>query len=138
MQNGTTINITKNLAEVLPHLCFSQNPRRIWIDALCINQGNLTEREQQVAIMQDIFRQASKTLLWLGTYESPNDLAQLIVTTVLWQFQKRAINKQYFLPLELDMKQVELHGPGMMDMLRSPLFSRIRIVQEIAACGFPR
>jgi hypothetical protein len=32
----------------------------IWIDALCINQRDLTERDYQVAIMEDIFRTVNK------------------------------------------------------------------------------
>lgn len=37
-----------------------------WFDALCIDQQNLTEKKDQVAIMGDIYREADKVLVWLG------------------------------------------------------------------------
>jgi hypothetical protein len=41
-------------------------PRRIWIDAVCINQQDLRERSQQVSIMRDIYRSARDVVVWLG------------------------------------------------------------------------
>jgi hypothetical protein len=39
----------------------------VWIDAICINQTELTEKSQQVAIMGDIYSKAEKVLVWLGS-----------------------------------------------------------------------
>ena len=41
-------------------------PRRIWVDAICINQQDLRERSQQVSIMRDIYRLAADVVIWLG------------------------------------------------------------------------
>ncbi|KAI7086059.1 hypothetical protein KC356_g5353 [Hortaea werneckii] len=41
-------------------------PRRLWIDAICINQRDVAERNQQVAMMGDVYRSSSQTLVWLG------------------------------------------------------------------------
>lgn len=41
-------------------------PRRLWIDAICINQRDVAERNQQVAMMSDVYRNSSQTLVWLG------------------------------------------------------------------------
>ncbi|KAI7143397.1 hypothetical protein KC316_g17589 [Hortaea werneckii] len=41
-------------------------PRRLWIDAICINQSDVDERNQQVAMMSDVYRNSSQTLVWLG------------------------------------------------------------------------
>ncbi|KAI9768924.1 MAG: hypothetical protein M1840_004520 [Geoglossum simile] len=38
----------------------------IWIDAICINQESISERSAQVAIMGQIYRKASVTIMWLG------------------------------------------------------------------------
>lgn len=38
----------------------------IWIDAICINQDSMTERSSQVRIMDRVYRQAVKVLIWLG------------------------------------------------------------------------
>ena len=47
----------------------------LWIDAVCINQDCIPERNHQVAVMGDIFRTATRVLAWLGpesTIASPD------------------------------------------------------------------
>ncbi len=41
-------------------------PTYLWIDAVCIDQRNLEERAQQVALMHEIYSRASKVIVWLG------------------------------------------------------------------------
>lgn len=38
----------------------------LWIDAICIDQLDNTERSHQVALMADIYRQATHVLIWPG------------------------------------------------------------------------
>ena len=38
----------------------------IWIDALCIDQEHVPERNHQVGIMSKIYRRASEMIIWLG------------------------------------------------------------------------
>ncbi|KAI7523128.1 hypothetical protein KC331_g18862 [Hortaea werneckii] len=45
-------------------------PRRLWIDAICINQSDIAERNQQVAMMSDVYRNSSQTLVWLGAADA--------------------------------------------------------------------
>jgi hypothetical protein len=40
--------------------------RRIWIDAICINQADLKERSHQVSFMKDIYQGAHAVIVWLG------------------------------------------------------------------------
>jgi hypothetical protein len=37
-----------------------------WMDAICINQDDNSERTHQVRQMKDIYQAASRTLVWLG------------------------------------------------------------------------
>ncbi|KAL8741454.1 MAG: hypothetical protein Q9190_005944 [Brigantiaea leucoxantha] len=69
----------------------------IWIDAICINQEDLTERSAQVAIMGDIYCAASKVVVWLGPTDRDADAAIKVcslLSTVplkqLWTHQLRA------------------------------------------------
>ncbi|KAH7385304.1 heterokaryon incompatibility protein-domain-containing protein [Phaeosphaeria sp. MPI-PUGE-AT-0046c] len=41
----------------------------VWVDAVCIDQANIDERNHQVKIMASIFSKASKVLVWLGSEE---------------------------------------------------------------------
>jgi hypothetical protein len=38
----------------------------LWVDALCINQEDVLERNQQVAQMSSVYRSSKLTLIWLG------------------------------------------------------------------------
>ncbi|KAI0817358.1 heterokaryon incompatibility protein-domain-containing protein [Xylaria sp. FL0064] len=38
----------------------------VWIDAICINQDDLSERAQQVKMMRQIYQTASTVKIWLG------------------------------------------------------------------------
>ncbi|KAF5537742.1 heterokaryon incompatibility het-6 [Fusarium mexicanum] len=40
---------------------------RLWVDALCINQNDLTERLHQVSMMADIYSSAVMVLAWLSS-----------------------------------------------------------------------
>lgn len=57
------VPITDNLASALRHLRRRDRVRILWIDAICIDQQNLTERAQQVSIMGDIYSQADFVLV---------------------------------------------------------------------------
>lgn len=39
----------------------------LWIDQICINQANVSERSSQVQVMHRIFSRAHEVLVWLGT-----------------------------------------------------------------------
>lgn len=63
---GRYLRITPNLKVALKAIRFTDQPRTLWIDALCIDQSNISERNQQVEQMTDIYRNAAATLVWLG------------------------------------------------------------------------
>jgi Heterokaryon incompatibility protein (HET) len=69
--NGETsgfIEIGKNLHDALQRLrpCSGQDARTLWVDQICINQTDLSERSAQVLRIGYIFRAARKVLVWLG------------------------------------------------------------------------
>jgi hypothetical protein len=71
--DGCLIKITSNLRDALRMLAnaismpqMSKTPNYYWIDALCMDQGNITERNDQVERMGDIFKKADSVIVWLG------------------------------------------------------------------------
>lgn len=65
--DGQNFNITQNLFDCLRRLREkSTAPLGLWIDALCIDQLNLQERNAQVARMAKIYLHAEKVIAWLG------------------------------------------------------------------------
>ncbi|KAN0105882.1 HET domain containing protein [Hyaloscypha variabilis] len=61
-----TLAITENLASGLRRFRLHDQPRRLWADAVCINQQDDEEKGYQVALMATIFRNAECVLVWLG------------------------------------------------------------------------
>jgi hypothetical protein len=41
-------------------------PTEFWIDAICINQQDIEEKNKQVSIMGEIYNKSTKTWVWLG------------------------------------------------------------------------
>jgi hypothetical protein len=47
----------------------------LWIDAICIDQTNVSERNHQVQLMGEVYSRASEVLIWLGDAVGDSDLA---------------------------------------------------------------
>ena len=59
------IPVTKSCHHVLHSLAPNPNEDRyLWIDAVCINQENTKEKDAQVSLMGDIYRRASRVVLF--------------------------------------------------------------------------
>ncbi|KAJ4406180.1 hypothetical protein N0V82_010181 [Gnomoniopsis sp. IMI 355080] len=67
--SGSSLKITETMDVVLRVLRYSDKPRRLWIDQLCINQDDDEEKSQQVRSMRQIYSSAKRTLVWLGPDE---------------------------------------------------------------------
>lgn len=66
--NGKTLEVRENIWCCLKHLRDHELTRsRLWIDSICINQNDEVEKSQQVAKMAQIYKHASRVLIWLGS-----------------------------------------------------------------------
>ncbi len=69
VSGGGSIAVTANLAAALRQLrgTDARAARSLWwIDAVCINQDDVAERNSQVALMRRIYASATKVQVWLG------------------------------------------------------------------------
>lgn len=86
--NGMEMQVTQNLHIALLQLRKSNWVRRrvnIWIDAICINQDDLDEREMQVKLMRDIYAIAWQVVIALGAATSNTAIAY---TALKWLAQE--------------------------------------------------
>ena len=60
--NGKILSITANLEKALRYLRYQTEPRTLWVDAVCINQADIEELNQQVALMRDVYTNASRVV----------------------------------------------------------------------------
>lgn len=70
MCSGKALYIRMNLFQALKHIRCKDRIRRIWVDAICINQFDIPERNQHVQRMDSVFAGADRVLVWLGENSS--------------------------------------------------------------------
>lgn len=73
--NGAPVNIRRNLYHALRDLRSPYDSRILWIDALCINQASIQERNHQVAQMSAIYSRAAMVRIYLGRASPTSSLA---------------------------------------------------------------
>ncbi|KAI8626049.1 HET-domain-containing protein [Xylariaceae sp. FL1651] len=61
-----TMNIGDSLATCFRYLRYRDRPRRLWVDAICINQADIHERNIQVRRMGMIYSLANRVVIWVG------------------------------------------------------------------------
>ncbi|RYN19368.1 hypothetical protein AA0115_g10769 [Alternaria tenuissima] len=66
--DGAAIPVAWNLARALEYLRDQQGSevRKIWIDAVCINQEDKNERGHQVAMMRSVYSKADCVRIWIN------------------------------------------------------------------------
>jgi Heterokaryon incompatibility protein (HET) len=81
--NGESVPISPNLFAALKQMRLDQrntaSQRKLWIDAVCINQSDNVEKSHQVMLMRDIYANASRVIIWIG---GPDDLSDLAFDTL--------------------------------------------------------
>lgn len=135
--NEQLLEVTENCISALKELrrdfmarsktCF------IWIDAICINQMDIPERNQQLLAMTRIYRSSRKLIVWLGLESDESH---------------EAISVMEALPADCGQRDLERYcescefNPECLQRWRSiatffsrPWFSRVWIVQEYLACS---
>ena len=92
--------VTDNLASALARFRLQDQTRRLWVDALCINQSDNEERASQVSRMGAIYKAASRVLVWLGESSDTGDrdldvasTSQDSSTEVIRKQQNRALHR---------------------------------------------
>lgn len=64
--NGCPFLVKPDLYQFLRQARHRNIGSPLWIDAICIDQSDLNERNSQVGMMQTIFKKANQVIAWLG------------------------------------------------------------------------
>lgn len=92
--DNTPFSIKPNLETALLELSKGSVERLLWIDAVCINQADLNERNEQVRKMRSIYRQAVRVIIWIGPrWEGKSAAADAIQEFA--QEQRRGADSQH-------------------------------------------
>lgn len=84
--DGKLLNVTTSLYIALKHLRLDSTDRDLWIDQICINQGNPNEKQHQISLMKPIYVGSAQVIIWLGESDKHSDrLADMISTANLFK-----------------------------------------------------
>jgi hypothetical protein len=134
-----TCSVGPNLLELLKHLRRPANTRALWIDAICINQEDPIEKGEQVRRMYDIFKFASRTVIWLGK-ASDDSMEALRALEHMGKQLEFTINN-YFIPAP-DASEKNWWTPkhsiplspsawtAIANLMERPYFERLWVLQE--------
>lgn len=75
MCSGKKILVSDNCLSALQHLRQRHSDRLLWVDAICIDQTNTDEANQQVQVMGLIYQNAASVIVWLGPSTPESRLA---------------------------------------------------------------
>ncbi|KAF2249584.1 HET-domain-containing protein [Trematosphaeria pertusa] len=136
--DGQPWPITRNLHLALKNLRSEDQARILWVDAVCINQQDIAERNSQVSMMGAIYGGASTVVAYLGEAFSDCELA-------IELFQQIVANKDLH-PNSSKSPSLNVRGAGLENhrlrsslirFLISPWCTRIWTAQEflLAKCA---
>jgi hypothetical protein len=84
--SSTRLSITVNLHTALQAIRHEHASRVLWVDAICINQLDMNEKNHQVAFMGKIFGDAWRVVVWLGRHRgAPNRIISILKDLVHWK-----------------------------------------------------
>lgn len=99
---------------------------KYWIDALCINQNDVLEKNHQVKRMMNIYKLARTVVVWLGPEMEEDDRAIQAMNTT---YRDASQNNKIITPPFFE----ERDWDALYRFMKKPYWTRLWIVQELAA-----
>ena len=138
---GAEIRVTKNLVDALLMLRqHSSGNLLFWIDAVCINQSNVDEKNHQVPLMRDIYSRSTETRVWLGKSDNVfNGMVMVKRFLIIKEAMTNANDDRSV--LAMTQKEIEAYNIpaafdaelfNFYDLFMQPWFSRVWVIQEAA------
>ena len=93
--HGHNFLIPQNLAAALRHLRHKTGDGTIsmWVDFLCINQADVSEKSLQIVRMRTIYERAARVLCWLGDEDDQSRIACKKFTELLNILPKEMLSR---------------------------------------------
>lgn len=116
------VKLFANQYQALKQIRHTSQRLNVWLDAICIHQSNLVEKNEQVNQMPTIFRQATEVIVWLGTGDEASQTAMTFVP--------RLIDLTNFDKLLKD-EETPNHWQALVKLLENPYFGRRWVFLEL-------
>lgn len=120
--DSTELPITQDLDRCLRKLRHHETDVILWVDSICIHQEDVTEKNQQVALMPQIYSIAQGVDVWLGNESQYSPIGMAILEYFATHPRPTKDAPWRTLPHELS---------SLTDILSRAWFRRIWVVQEV-------
>lgn len=131
--NGRKFPIRRNIFDFLSQLNEARWRGLLWIDAICINQNNIHEKNLQVSRMGTIFDYAREVKAWLGPGTAASDQLFDFFSSINSEVFDWSSSRKFVYPEDIDRYDAAReYLDGLDDVVRRPYWSRLWIVQECA------
>ncbi|GCB17448.1 heterokaryon incompatibility protein 6, OR allele [Aspergillus awamori] len=128
IEDSLSLPIRENLFCALHRLRRKDQNVTLWVDALCIDQENNTEKTRQLGCMVDIYHQARMVYVWLGESDGEGRSDEAM------DFIPRVVDMAT-LDANTDDKDPARQWAALSELTRDPWFARRWIVQEISVAS---
>ena len=141
------LRVPDSSIEVLQQLAYFKTSKYYWIDAICIAQGDVTEKNGQVAIMGEIFSNAEHVLVSLDRSDDRVEEAMHMVAEVearrditedllardarMIHIPPDRLQPEYNLIVDTLGERTEHLLLGFIELSNRPWFRRMWVVQEL-------
>ena len=130
--------ITQNLHDALKRMRHSSSSIMLWVDAICINQADVTERNRQIGFMRQIFNRASQVTAWLGEEDADTKSAFALVekiSAVTTNVTPEAVRENFWTPQFMENMGLprlpNAQWYTLSKLFGRPYFKRIWVIQEL-------
>lgn len=150
--NGHMLSVSPSLVDAIQQLqtlaidgaAFDSHVHWVWIDKICINQDDFSERSRQVQMMNLIYSRASRTLIWLGSNDSTCSAAWGLIDQIYGVFRRENPCPKSIAEIPFRLYSDKHHAayglPGwdhhmwrhLRRLFKLPWFTRTWIIQEVA------
>ena len=76
---GRPFSVSTNLLDAMQALRHPFKERKLWVDAVCINQAVNADKEQQLPLMSRIYNEAQGVIVWLGPCADDSDFVMDVI-----------------------------------------------------------
>lgn len=132
--NGKLKRVTSNLAKALRAFCEAcefEHSLKLWVDALSINQDDMSERAREIQRMREIYANSWAVVAWLGEGDYRSNLALGLVRD-LASYGRMDCGKDL-----ADRLRVEPYSLGrdswlpLLEFMERPYWYRLWVIQEV-------
>jgi hypothetical protein len=129
--DGAVVMITANVDSLLRNMRKKTSSRYLWIDAVCLNQQDKLEKNQQIPLMGEIYHHSRKVYIWLGESTETTRRALVFLQAIVTLPRTGDIR-------EAVMKTIQIYFPcgtvsPIQEFLYNAWFSRRWVLQEAAS-----